>query len=199
MPATQDTPGKQKIRRAALELIAAQGHEDVSLRQIAQRAKVSVSLIVHYYRTKRGIVLAVDDALVGDVRACAEGVLATYAHRPVDEAAVSLGDALFQALARPAAVGRYVCRALLGDRQEVHAALKARLVDLVDVLLARLLPAAGSAARGAHAEHLLTMVLGHVMLDGIVPGRSPDVDAARAGCRSGLRTVFRDLTAQAAG
>lgn len=191
----RETSGKQKILRAALDLYGVHGHDAVSLREIAQRAKVSVSLIVHYYRTKRGIALAVDEALIDEARSVAQDVFATHARRPVRETAVRIGDALFQAFAKPASTRSYLRRALLDDREGIHDALKARVLELAEELAALVLPAADGAVRSEHAAHLLTMVLGHVALGGIVQGGPIDVESARLSCRSGLRTVLHDLPA----
>jgi AcrR family transcriptional regulator len=191
----RETLAKCKIRRAALELFGAHGYENVSLREIAQRATVSVSLVVHHYRTKRGVVLAVDEGLVDDARASAHSVFATHARRPACDAAVLVGDALFQALAQPASTRAYLRRALLDDRQEIHEALKSRVLALAEELVCLVLPAAHHKARSEHAEHLLTVVLGHVALGGIVTGGPADVELARQSCRSGLRSVFHSVPA----
>jgi AcrR family transcriptional regulator len=55
-----DLTAKAVIRNAALRLFAEQGHQAVSVRQIAEAAGVSPALVLHHFGSKEGLREAVD-------------------------------------------------------------------------------------------------------------------------------------------
>jgi len=62
-----DRTGRAKIRDAALRLFAQHGRDAVTMRDIAGAAGVSPALVVRHYRTKDGLVDAVDDFVVASM------------------------------------------------------------------------------------------------------------------------------------
>ena len=59
-----DLTTKARIRDAAVELFGRDGFERTSLRQIADRAKVSPALVIHHFDSKDGLRAACDDFVV---------------------------------------------------------------------------------------------------------------------------------------
>jgi TetR/AcrR family transcriptional regulator, regulator of cefoperazone and chloramphenicol sensitivity len=55
---------RSAIVAAATELIAQRGERATTVRAVAARAGVSASLVVHHFRTKRGLVAAVDEVVI---------------------------------------------------------------------------------------------------------------------------------------
>lgn len=56
----EDLTAKAVIRNAALRLFAENGHQAVSVRQIAGAARVSPALVLHHFGSKEGLRAAVD-------------------------------------------------------------------------------------------------------------------------------------------
>ncbi|ORB82680.1 TetR family transcriptional regulator [Mycobacterium kansasii] len=56
-----DLTAKARIRNAALDLYAQYGEERVSLRAIAAEAGVTLGLVQHHFKTKAGLLAAVDE------------------------------------------------------------------------------------------------------------------------------------------
>src|SRR4051794_11420101 len=51
----------ERIRNAALRMVAVQGVSGTSLRAVAAAAGVSLGLVQHHFATKAGLIKAVDD------------------------------------------------------------------------------------------------------------------------------------------
>jgi AcrR family transcriptional regulator len=51
----------ERIRNAALQIVAGQGVSGTSLRAVAAAAGVSLGLVQHHFATKAGLIEAVDD------------------------------------------------------------------------------------------------------------------------------------------
>ena len=51
----------ERIRNAALQIVAIQGVSGTSLRAVAAAAGVSLGLVQHHFATKAGLIKAVDD------------------------------------------------------------------------------------------------------------------------------------------
>ena len=51
----------ERIRNAALRIVAVQGVAGTSLRAVAAAAGVSLGLVQHHFATKAGLIKAVDD------------------------------------------------------------------------------------------------------------------------------------------
>ena len=62
-PTPQGTETRAALYRTAVALFAEQGYEATTLRQIAQRARVSPTLLYRYFPSKRAVVLALYDVL----------------------------------------------------------------------------------------------------------------------------------------
>lgn len=63
-PREFDLTGRARIRNAALELFAARGIGGTSMRQVADRAGVTVGLVTHHFGTKESLRKAVDDYVI---------------------------------------------------------------------------------------------------------------------------------------
>jgi TetR/AcrR family transcriptional regulator, regulator of cefoperazone and chloramphenicol sensitivity len=61
---TTDLTAEARIRKSALELFGALGHEAVSVRAVAGDAGVSGGLVIHYFGSKVGLIEAVDNYLI---------------------------------------------------------------------------------------------------------------------------------------
>jgi AcrR family transcriptional regulator len=62
-PTPQGAETREALYRTAIALFAEQGFEGTTLRQIAERAKVSPALLYRYFPSKRAVVLALYDVL----------------------------------------------------------------------------------------------------------------------------------------
>lgn len=71
VPITTDTDrtARARIRDAALHLFGEHGFRSATVRDIAERADVSPALVVHHFGSKQGLRDAVDDHLLGQIRA----------------------------------------------------------------------------------------------------------------------------------
>jgi AcrR family transcriptional regulator len=62
-PTPQGTAARTRLYQTAVELIAGRGYEATTLRDVAERAGVSVGLLYRYFPSKRAVVLALYDEL----------------------------------------------------------------------------------------------------------------------------------------
>jgi AcrR family transcriptional regulator len=89
-----------EIERAALELFATLGPDNVTVEQIAQAAGISVRTFFRYFRTRDDIMFALPTRLVDDLcdrvaeRPEAESVLDAFIHAVRDAQAASIDDDL---------------------------------------------------------------------------------------------------------
>ena len=65
----QGTAARQRLYDIAVELIAERGYEATTLREVADRAGVSVGLLYRYFPSKRAVVLALYDELSAEYAA----------------------------------------------------------------------------------------------------------------------------------
>jgi AcrR family transcriptional regulator len=65
-PTAQGAAARQRLYETAIGLIAAQGYEATTLRDVAKRAGVSVGLLYRYFPSKRAIIIALYDELSAD-------------------------------------------------------------------------------------------------------------------------------------
>ena len=61
---SSDLTAKARIRNAALDLYADFGEDATSMRAVAEKAGVTVGLVVHHYSTKDGLREAVEQRIV---------------------------------------------------------------------------------------------------------------------------------------
>lgn len=141
-----DLTSKARIRNAALELHAAKGGENTTLRDVAAAAGVTSGLVIHHFGSKEGLRKAVQQYVVDQFRAAVDSV-------PPVGTAEQIGHARDEAVARmwadnPVFV-RYLRRAVLEDTGESD------LLDLLaDYTFAQLqqLRAAGIATSAQSAQ-----------------------------------------------
>ena len=74
--AQESTPQgkKQAVTEAVLAIVAEQGLEHASVREVAGRAGVSIGTVQHYFPTKEGMLAAAYDEVVGRIRARVEAL-----------------------------------------------------------------------------------------------------------------------------
>ena len=65
--AAEELTTVERIRNAALQIVAAQGVSGTSLRAVAAAAGVSLGLVQHHFTTKAGLIKAVDDYVLSVV------------------------------------------------------------------------------------------------------------------------------------
>jgi AcrR family transcriptional regulator len=100
----------ERIRNAAMESFAAQGHAATTMRGVAAAAGVSLGLVQHHFETKAGLIKAVDDYVLG--------LLVTSMSQPLSEPAVvdsitELGGRITDLIAAQPDVAAYVGRTLV--------------------------------------------------------------------------------------
>lgn len=145
-PVVDDRTARARIRDEALRLFAERGTDAVTMRDIAAAASVSPALLVRHYRSKDGLVAAVDDHVV----ATFEAVLAALtqpANRLGPPAIPTLLDALASHLPPASPVPAYLSRLLAGGGP-VGSAMFARLYQLSQAGLDDMVDA-GAAEAGA--------------------------------------------------
>lgn len=121
----EDLTGKARIRNAALELFAAQGVSNTTMRQVAEVAGVTPGLVVHHFESKRGLHRAVDRLLIELVSSALEGVSTEGTPRDVARRRNERIEDLF--VENPVLVD-YLRRSLL-ENNEASDALFDRLLE----------------------------------------------------------------------
>ena len=105
-----DLTAAARIREAALRLFAGRGVAAVSVRDVAEAAGVSPSLVIHHYKSKDGLKAAVDEwataAVIDAVAALGEG-------GPVAEASASLAATFAANLDAEPVLPAYIRRMLV--------------------------------------------------------------------------------------
>lgn len=71
---TSDLTAKARIRNAALELFAEHGSAAATMRQVAERAGVTVGLVTHHYGSKEALRQAVDEYVVESYREALDAI-----------------------------------------------------------------------------------------------------------------------------
>lgn len=113
MRATDDRKTSAIIRDAAMELFAARGVADVTIRDIASAAAVSPSLVVHHFGSKAGL----KDALDHRAAAFVDDMLAELARPAGGGAVTSLASIFADRVTREPTLIAYVRRILLDGGQ----------------------------------------------------------------------------------
>ena len=194
-----DLTGKARIRNAALHLFSVRGYANTSLRQIAQRAGVSLSLVTHHFFSKEQLKLAVDNAVLASFEQAIDSVLATTM-RSVDEVAARMAEAIGEVIGTRPEVRSYIRRAVFDQVAVADTSLMERLLELMDATLARMYRG-GILRRDAEANwrpaQMLLLTFGPVVFDWLVKPHAPETassDAVRTRCQSGLRLLMHDLS-----
>lgn len=99
----------ERIRNAALPILAERGIEATSLRTIAKAAGVSLGLVQHHFHTKANLVQAVDEYVLGALAEILAGPLPSAPQDPVSEVAQRVKTLM----AEHVELTDYLCRALV--------------------------------------------------------------------------------------
>ena len=102
----------ERIRNAALRMVAVQGVSGTSLRAVAAAAGVSLGLVQHHFATKAGLIKAVDDYVFAAVM---QPDHAAGPGHPADSVA-EIGDRVTAMISQHPDVTNYVGRALIDGR-----------------------------------------------------------------------------------
>ncbi|AYF74888.1 TetR/AcrR family transcriptional regulator [Nocardia yunnanensis] len=121
-----DLTAKARIRNAAMDLFAQYGESRVSLRAVAAEAGVTLGLVQHHFKTKAGLIAAVDQLVVDYFAAAVSSV---PPHGKPGETAAGRDAAVRQMLRDNPAVVNYVRRAVL-EPAETRMRLLESLVEL---------------------------------------------------------------------
>lgn len=121
-----DLTAKARIRNAAMDLFAQFGESRVSLRAVAAEAGVTLGLVQHHFKTKAGLVDAVDQLIVDYFDAAVSSIPPTGAP---GEVAAARDEAVRKMLHDNPAVVNYVRRAVL-EPAETKLGLLESLIQL---------------------------------------------------------------------
>lgn len=121
-----DLTAKARIRNAAMDLFAQYGESRVSLRAVAAEAGVTLGLVQHHFKTKAGLVEAVDQLIVDFFDAAVSSVSPTGTP---GEVAAARDAVVRKMLHDNPAVVNYVRRAVL-EPAETQMRLLESLVEL---------------------------------------------------------------------
>ncbi|MGW4368627.1 TetR/AcrR family transcriptional regulator [Nocardia takedensis] len=168
--ATQgDLTAKARIRNAAMDLYAEYGEERISLRAVAAKAGVTLGLVQHHFKTKAGLVEAVDQLVADYFEVAVSSVAPTGT---AAEIATARDEAVQAMLHSNPAVVDYLRRTVL-EPSETRLRLLDMLVELTRREVAGLRDA-GIASTARPESHqilsVLTRQLGELLL-------APMVDA----------------------
>ncbi|WP_282782163.1 MULTISPECIES: TetR/AcrR family transcriptional regulator [unclassified Nocardia] len=121
-----DLTAKARIRNAAMDLFAQYGESRVSLRAVAAEAGVTLGLVQHHFKTKAGLIEAVDQLIVDYFAAAVSSIPPTGTTAQV---ATARDEAVRRMLHDNPAVVNYVRRAVL-EPSETQLRLLESLVAL---------------------------------------------------------------------
>ena len=111
-PAVEELSAIERIRDAALKILATQGASGTSLRAVAAAAGVSLGLVQHHFATKAGLIKAVDDhVLAGVITAITQPVSET-----TPDSVAEIGSRVTRMIAEQPEITDYVGRALIDGR-----------------------------------------------------------------------------------
>lgn len=162
-----DLTGKARIRNAALELFAARGVSNTTMRQVADAAGVTPGLVVHHFESKVGLHRAVDRLLIERVSRILEGVFTEGSPREVAQRRNECIEGLFRD--NPVLVD-YLRRSLL-ENSEASEALFDRLLDFARTELRSLREAGLSRSDvdlEVHSLGVMLRMLGPLLLQPLV-------------------------------
>jgi AcrR family transcriptional regulator len=110
--AAEELSAVDRIRNAALKILATHGASGTSLRAVAAAAGVSLGLVQHHFATKSGLIKAVDDyALAVVVTAITQPIPDT-----TPDSVAEIGDRVTRMIAQNPDIADYVGRALTDGR-----------------------------------------------------------------------------------
>ncbi|GAB4583037.1 TetR/AcrR family transcriptional regulator [Nocardia sp. IFM 10818] len=121
-----DLTAKARIRNAAMDLFAQHGESRVSLRAVAAEAGVTLGLVQHHFKTKAGLVDAVDRLVVDYFDAAVSSVPPTGTPA---EVAAARDETVRKMLRDNPAVVNYIRRVVL-EPTEARMRLLESLVEL---------------------------------------------------------------------
>lgn len=122
----EDLTAKARIRNAAMDLFAQFGESRVSLRAVAAEAGVTLGLVQHHFKSKAGLIGAVDQLVVDYFDAAVSSVPPTGTP---GEVAAARNTAVRKMLHDNPDVVNYVRRAVL-ETSETRMRLLESLIDL---------------------------------------------------------------------
>src|SRR6478736_396297 len=99
----------ERIRNAALQIVAVQGVSGTSLRAVAAAAGVSLGLVQHHFESKAGLIKAVDDYVLSVVME----VVAQPGSTPPKDSIADMGSRITILLSDHPEVVDYYGRALI--------------------------------------------------------------------------------------
>ena len=123
--AATDLTAKARIRNAALELFAAGGAANTTIREVAKGAGVTHGLVVHHFANKAGLRRAVQQHVIESIRQALESVPGEGTAADIRQARDASVDRMLRA--QPAVLS-YMRRAML-DPSENDTELIAMLAD----------------------------------------------------------------------
>jgi AcrR family transcriptional regulator len=110
--ATEEISAIDRIRNAAMKILATHGASGTSLRAVAAAAGVSLGSVQHHFATKAGLVKAVDDwALAVVVTAITQPIPDT-----TPDSVAEIGDRVTRMIAEQPEIAAYIGRALIDGR-----------------------------------------------------------------------------------
>jgi AcrR family transcriptional regulator len=111
-PAAEELSAIDRIRNAAMKIMATHGASGTSLRAVAAAAGVSLGSVQHHFATKAGLVKAVDDwALAVVVTAITQPIPDT-----TPDSVAEIGDRVTRMIAEQPEIADYIGRALIDGR-----------------------------------------------------------------------------------
>jgi AcrR family transcriptional regulator len=111
-PAAEELSAIDRIRNAAMKILATHGASGTSLRAVAAAAGVSLGSVQHHFATKAGLVKAVDDwALAVVVTAITQPIPDT-----TPDSVAEIGDRVTRMIAEQPEIADYIGRALIDGR-----------------------------------------------------------------------------------
>ncbi|WP_341718860.1 helix-turn-helix domain-containing protein [Micromonospora sp. FIMYZ51] len=179
MYAPEDRTAKAIIRDAALELFGEQWPTAASLKQVAERAGVSQSLIIKHYGSRDGLIAAVDAHVLGVLGNALEALADPTGASPPERFLASA-----DALSAPAA-SRYLAHLLVGNTSRSVEAYRL-LQGFADSLMGRMAEA-GAVAQDVDRAQLAVVLLAHELSIILLRDRIADVLGADPMGRDGLR------------
>lgn len=110
--AAEEPSAIDRIRDAAMKILATHGASGTSLRAVAAAAGVSLGSVQHHFATKAGLVKAVDDwALAVVVTAITQPIPDT-----TPDSVAEIGDRVTRMIAEQPGIAAYIGRALIDGR-----------------------------------------------------------------------------------
>lgn len=191
--ASKARPRRDRIVVAALELFARRPFNDVSTREIADSAGVSLRLMWYYFKSKEELRDAVDELVLDEIRELSDPA---FRVRRADRFA-AIVDAAATA-GRGPVLTLYIRRMLIDEGPRGRDLLERILARTYTVLEAPGNPVTYSAQRRQHEIALIVLLLGPIMLKPLLDARY-GVDVHGPSEREGRLAVFAPLIEAALG